>query len=750
MAKDYKSHPLFTEYLDPRLGDPDYDQYFDQANRESAKSRRARRRKADEFNEVGVVPAPPPEILERRRIYDNHPDGYIRSEGGLYIPGVSADPDDLVVPHHYVHAHRDLFVNSTGLKPLGPSQIDSTHHSQIVIQHGGRIVKAEPRGFGKTSRTCNESNLGVFQGYISYGLIICSTIEKAEEIILSIITELLENEELEKLYPQEIACFKHLEANPRKAEMQTYNGEFTHIQLKAGLIRFPVIPGSPCSSAIINIRTKKNVRGIYFTDRAGAYAGKRRRPTHVFMDDIQTDEEANNEKTATKLVNLIKRSILRSGGHAKRLSAIMTCTPIAPQDVSHHFLLKEPWQHVIYKMLETRSEREDLWFGEYQERLTSFDKHIPGSQIRAALRALQFYKDNREEMDRGALANWEWCYEYEDDPQLEISAIQHAYNIMILEGLDVFESECQCNIMAMGDIADITYCTQELICSRISHLQRRVLAVEDIYIVTHIDIGFDYLTYVTMSSPRNFKGHIIDYGTYPDYPHRFAKGKVARTLRTLYPEIPIPEDRITKALIDLTNMLSQRIYLREDKIPFKNNLILADEAHFTPYVHKAIRMSPFSIVRPMHGTSIKAKEKGIEEKHYPVGSLKHHHCVEIRTPDQTMMKTISDVNHFKCTVHIGFSRDPVEEGSICSFVEEFPHQHALIGEHCTAEIPSWDIDEKTDKRVVVWTQREPNNEFFDNIVGCLTGFSMLGVRYDIQKTTHREPIDINEYFARHA
>src|SRR5690606_18161074 len=118
---------------------------------------------------------------------------------------------------------------------------------------------AEPRGFGKTSRSCNEFLLGIFQGYIKYGLIICSSIEKAEEIILSTITEILENPLLAKLYPREIAAFVHAEANPRKADMQTYLGEFTHISFNTGIIRFPILPGCVSSAAILNIRTKKNV-----------------------------------------------------------------------------------------------------------------------------------------------------------------------------------------------------------------------------------------------------------------------------------------------------------------------------------------------------------------------------------------------------------------------------------------------------------------------------------------------------------
>lgn len=739
MAK--KRPSIFSELMAPS---EDYEEYI--RNKESEKTRRARLRKTDEFNEIGTIPPPSEEVLDLRSRYSTAKELYIPSEHGLVLPGF----DTPVKPMHYVHAHAEIFTTSTGIKPLGPCQIDSTNHSQIVIQHGGRIVKAEPRGFGKTSRSCNEFLLGVLQGYIKYGLIICSSIEKAEEIILSLITELLENDMIARLYPREVAAFRHVEANPRKAESQTYEGEYTHVKFNTGLIRFPVLPDCASSGAILNIRTKKNVRGIYFVDRAGLYAGQRRRPTHVLLDDIQTDEEAENEKTAAKIVRLIKKSVLRAGGHTKRLAAIMTCTPIAPGDVSHHFLLKEPWQHVIYQMLEKRSDNEEMWLGEYAHRLTSFDKRVPGSQIKAALSALEYYKENQAKMDQGAVANWEWCYEYEDDPQVEISAIQHAYNIMILEGSDVFESECQCNVMQIGAETGITYCNLETILSRVNHLKRYEMPVTDRYIVTHIDVGLDYFTYVTMSSGPNFKGHIIDYGTYPEYPHRFAKGKMADTLRKRYNDIQIPEERLTHAAYDLFNKIVGKSYRREDNIILKNNLILIDESRYTAHVHPAVRTSPHrTIIHTAQGTGLRARDKGIEEKNYSEACTKYHHCVLMPTPDRTLLKLLMDVNYWKCEVHLGFSREPNESGSISMFMEEFHNQHIMIGEHCIAEVPSWDVDPRTDKRIVVWDEIG-ENELFDNIVGCLSGFAMLNVKFNAQAAAETGgEYDINNWIKSH-
>jgi hypothetical protein len=57
-----------------------------------------------------------------------------------------------------------LFPNSTGLKPFGSIQRDSIAHDYQVILRGGRVFKAELRGYGTTIRTGNAALEGVCYG----------------------------------------------------------------------------------------------------------------------------------------------------------------------------------------------------------------------------------------------------------------------------------------------------------------------------------------------------------------------------------------------------------------------------------------------------------------------------------------------------------------------------------------------------------------------------------------------------------
>lgn len=701
-------------------------EYQDLVRKQKEKIRNEK--KKDKVNEVGKVPALSEEVLAKRKKYTEN----------------------------YTLIHKELFPNSTGIKPLGEKQEESVRHSQYFVQQGTHIVKCEPRGMGKTSRSTNEGLQGVLEGSIKYLVIVASNTEKAEEIISSIMAELMTNEALAELYPATFACFRHTEKNPRKSLSQTYDGEPTYLYYNNGFIVFPYIDGEPSSGAIIDIRARKNVRGIYHTIETGEFAGTRQRPTHVILDDIQTDEEAENPKTATKIVNLIKKSIMRAGGHDSGISIMMNGTPIAPGDVTHHFLFNEPWQHMIYRMLESKSAREDLWFGEYQDILLDFDKTVPGALLAAQQRACEFYEKNRDEMDKDAIVAWDWCYLWNTKSKVEVSAVQHAYNIMILEGMEVFESECQCNVEGALIDETITYCTEEEVANNIHNRPRYTCMLRDRHVVTHVDVNKPFLTYMTVSSPDYLQPQIIDYSSFPSYPVLPEKSKAAYGLKDYYEDKMgrelIAEDITYLAVKDAIAELSSRRYKREDGVEFPNHLIMIDSRYHSDWVYKAIRDAGVPNVHPAQGQRFAAKDKTIAQMRYSEGCTKYHHTVLIPTDDKLLQRLTNDIHYMMTQAHIAFSRTPDTAGAASLFLppEGFEGMHRVIGKHFRAERPRKDICPKTGKEVVIWESSagQPDNEYLDNFVGCLGALSMRGVKFKVQSERSIETIDINDYFKR--
>lgn len=700
-----------------------HDKFMEQKRNDRRRKRSAK--KTDILNEVGVVPDPTPERLEKIDFYKNN----------------------------YVQMHYDIFTRSTGIKQFGAHQVESIKRSQDVIDHGGRLISIEPRGFAKTSRTSNHALAAVLQGKLKYTLILASTVRKAGEILESIKSELMDNEKLFELYPATLSCFQHLDEKPIKARTQTYNGAPTHIGWGMDRIRFPIIDGEPSSGSIIQVRSKDNVRGLFTKVRYGPESGKVLRPDFVFLDDIQTDEEARNAETVEKIVKDIKKSVLFAGSHSKRISALMCATPICIGDVTSRFALYEnAWEVIQYKMLEQMPDNLKLWLTEYAEILQAYDRFERGSRKRAQLRAKQYVLDHYEELHRGAKWAWDWAYGWEEDPQTEVSALHHAMNFLIEEGQDSFESECQCSVtMPDSDEQSIKATVIDVKNHITTTLQKFEVPLDTQFIVTHVDINSEILTSVTCASGSLISPYITNYETHPPQDGAiWAKGNIYKTLSNLYPEIPKAEIglRIYQAVKDYLTMLYSYQFRRADGILMQHSLILVDCNYEKEEVMKAITDLPFSTsIQPAFGTGIVAKDRPMMEKNYGTGCMKYHHCVNLPHRGYNMMNMMMDVNYFKKRVHDGFKTRVGWPGAISLFPESRLGEHDVFIRHiCKSEEVEKDYYEKEDRTVYVFQQvRGQDNEFFDNLVGCLAGFCRLGAKFRQQERKKKKPIDMDKY-----
>ena len=721
------------------MADFDYEEYDDpNANhtkeelskaKARIRSNKAHRRQKDKLNEVGELPPPTPEEFALRRIYELD----------------------------YVKAHKDLFANSTGFKDFGADQINSIHMSRNLIYEGGRLVLAEPRGFVKTGRTCNHALLATLQGARRYVVILAESIEKGQEILEAIQAELTENEALAALYPAVCACFEHINNSPHKAPRQTYKGEYTNIRIGKDRVRFPIIPGEPCSGSILQVRSKDKARGLFTRIRSGPEKGKILRPDFVFLDDIQTDEDAENPNTVKKIVRRLKRSVLFGGSHSKRVSALMCCTPICENDVTSHFILNEVgWEVVLYKMMKQPPKNYNLWIEDYAKVLLDFKKEELGSRNKAAIKAMEFYKANRRTtenpnvelcMDEGSIMSWEWAFGWNEEPQVEVSALQHAMNFLIYEGAESFESECQCNVIVSRKDTEDLMASQKTIMDKIHTTPRNTCPVETRYITTHIDVNKALLTYATCASGELFTPHIIDYGTFPEQSgQRWIKDNIYNTLSRNYPDIPSEEPTflVYTAVKDMLEKMSERTYLRADGVELVNNLITVDVGWGMMWadILRACRDCKCkSIVRPARGIGFTAKEKPMMDKNYAATTIKSYHCWQSPTEEHQMMLYM-DINFMKTLIHKGFKTRYGMSGSFSLFPPDFFGQHALLAEHCHAESPKIDYFEKEDRSVVIWGG-SGDNEYFDNLVGCAANLFMLGA--SLRKKIANTSMDMASY-----
>jgi len=717
----------------------DYEEFFDEDEArqmrhdkfmEHKRNERRRKRSAkqtDILNEVGIVPDATPERQEKIDFYKGN----------------------------YVQMHYDIFTKSTGIKQFGGPQVESINRSQDVIDHGGRLISIEPRGFAKTSRTSNHALAAVLQGKIRYALILASNVRKASEILESIKTELMDNDKLFELYPATMSCFQHLDEKPIKARTQTYGGEPTHIGWTIDRIRFPIIPGEPSSGSIIQVRSKDNVRGLFTKIRYGPESGGILRPDFAFLDDIQTDEEARNADSVDKIVKDIKKSVLFAGSHSKRINAIMCATPICVGDVTSRFALYEnAWEVIQYKMVQKMPTNLKMWLTEYATILQAYDRHERGSRKRAQLRAKQYVIENYEKLHEGAECSWDWAYGWNEDPVIEVSALQHAMNFLIEEGQDSFESECQCSIVLGSDSNESVKATRDDIIKHIDQTVEKYEVPQDTqHIVCHVDVNNEILTAMTVASPDIIESHIVNYETWPPQDGAiWEKGNLIRPLSSMYPDIPKQEIglRIYQAVKDFLTTLYSHQFRRKDGILMQHTMIGIDCNHEKEEVMKAIRDLPFSTsIIPMYGQGIPAKDKPMMEKNYGPGCMKYHHCVNVPHRGYAMMNLVVEVNYFKKKVHEGWKTRPGWPGSIQLFPETRPGEHDVLIRHMLSEDPILDIYEKEKRQLYVWNQiRGRDNEFFDNLVGCQAVLCKLGAKYRQQvDTKEKAPILMDEYMS---
>jgi len=688
----------------------DYGEFFDdqiepdmsvEKYRDAIRKNKADKSRMDDRYEIGAVPAATPEALERIERYK----------------------DD------WEAMHMEVFSKSTGIKPFGLVQKKSLNLTKHIIKDGGKGVILEPRGFGKTTRTSNNALIATLQGLLSYTLIISSSLTKAYDIMDSILAELQDNIELAKLYPVLTACFEHV--SNQSFRKQTYLGEPTFIKANRDKIQFPIISGQPWSGAIIKACPIDNVRGINLKIKYGPMSGQVLRPQFVFLDDPQTDEQAISAITVDKMVKTIKKSILFGGSHAKPVSALMCATPIAPGDVPSHFVLNEPaWEYVETKMITKMPINIQMWLSDYAKILLDFDRSTPGDRTRARLAARKFVEENYEALHAGSEVSWEWAYAWSEEPQTEISALQHGMNFLIENGVEAFESECQCNVTPVISDTEGVKATVDEIVNKIHDLPRRYVSIDCTYICTHIDVNNAILTYGTVASPKDFRPMVIDYGEWPDQRGViWAKGDIMNTLHRMYPMTTEVEEYIYLGVKDLINYIGDQIYTREDNLEMQNNLILVDMGWKVDPVQQAVRDSNYrSITCCYRGQGLGAKDKPFMDRHYTKGSQKHFHCATVPSRDRTLKVVYSDVNYFKTEFHRGVRIKSGLPGSFSMFRPERVGQHLLAARQCVSEDPIDDVDDKQKTRVIIWrkTTKASDNEYFDNFVGTFAGLFKLG------------------------
>jgi hypothetical protein len=628
----------------------------------------------------------------------------------------------------------------------------SNDHLKVIsrieqaVLRGGLFAVAMPRGSGKSTLCESACIWAMLYGHREFVCLIGSDEGHAADMLDAIKTEIETNELLAEDFPEVTYPIHRLEGISNRCAGQLYRGERTHIGWTAKELVLPTIRPegwlthnqlkqfvrenglAKSSGAVVKVAgITGRVRGM----RVKRADGLTIRPSLVIIDDPQTDESARSLSQCATRESILAGAILGLAGPGKKISGIMPCTVIRQGDMADTILdrNKHPeWNGERTKMVYSFPSNESLWQKYAEIRAESLRQGRDGQE------ATEFYRQNREAMDEGAIVAWPERHNYD-----EISAIQHAMNLK-LQDEQAFYAEYQ-NEPLPATTATDDELTVEQITGKINRMKRGEVPVGVNHVTAFIDVQANLLFYVVAGWEDDFTGYVLDYGTYPDQKRPYFTLRDARPTLTSVMTGGGVEAAIYAGLEALTTALLGRPWRRDDgaELRIERCLIDANWGASTDVVYQFCRQSAHAgVVLPSHGRFVGASSRPLSEYTNRPGDRSG---LNWRMPNvqgkRAVRHALFDTNFWKSFIHARLAVPMGDRGCLSLFGDK-PEAHRLFAEHLTAEYRV-----KTEARgrtVDEWKQRpeRPDNHWLDCLVGCAVAASMQGVT--LPGLASREPV----------
>lgn len=587
---------------------------------------------------------------------------------------------------------------------------------EIAVVTGGLFALAMPRGSGKTTLCEIAAIWALLTGRARFVALLGATEVHALEMLDSLKTELEGNELLLEDFPEVCFPIVALEGIAHRCKGQLCEGERTHVVWTATEIVLPSIAGSAASGAIVKVAgITGRVRGMKFKRPAD---GASVRPDLVVIDDPQTDESAKSLSQSAERVRILKGAVLGLAGPGKKIAGCMPCTVIRMGDMADQILnrsLHPEWNGERFKMIYKMPERMDLW-DEYREARNQGMRDGDNGEA-----ATEFYRSNREEMDRGAVVAWPERFNHD-----ELSALQHAMNLLFRDET-AFWSEYQ-NEPLPEQMVEHDELTVELIANKLSGIERYEFPIECNKLTAFIDVQMKALFYTVVAWSPRFTGYVVDYGVFPDQrAGHFTLAEIKRTLALTFPGTAL-EGWLFAGLEKLTDAMLGRPWTRDDGAEMRIDrcMIDANWGLSTHVVKRFCRQSKHAAtVIPSHGRYVGASSRPFADQKKHAGDVSglNWRIPRVAGPRE-VRHVIWDTNYWKSFVARSLTTSLGDPGSLSLYGKDF-NRHLLFAEHCLAE---YRIKTSGRGRDVEEWQEKPgqDNHWWDCLVGAAVAASIEG------------------------
>lgn len=589
---------------------------------------------------------------------------------------------------------------------------------EAIVQaatYGGDQAIAAPRGEGKTSIAECVTILLVLRGVLRFPLIVASTGPNAKLILSNLKRQFERNEILAADYPE--VCFPiwSLEGAPQRAGSQTVNGERTFLKWAQDHIVLPTVAGSRCSGSVIMTRgLDAAIRG----PRVGAL-----RPDIVIIDDPETRESVQSEIQTDNRELIIEQDLAGLGGPGKRLARLMLTTIMKRGSLSDRYTdptKKASWKGKRLRFVESWPKNAHLWDDYVIQRQTDQQR---GDDLARNAHAL--YLENRAAMDEGAAVGNSERYIRDrcpDGSQIEVSAIQHAYNRIADVGRDNFLTEYQ--NAPPEDTGPIgTSLSAYRVQTQISGYARKVVPPNVSVITMGIDVRKIALHWVVRGWRSDCTGYTLDYGV----------TEIAGTVQGSDEGLDVA---IMRAIVAHMEGISVEPYMTLDGELRNIDLTLIDSGYRTDAVYAACRQLGGAI-KPAKGWGKSAGTIGAN--FYAVTKTSRDRRPGdgwfLQRQDGGVWLVNMDADRWKAWEHDRWMSDPAKPGCLfnwgevsgtdgrLSYDERAHHSYAR---HIVSETEIEEVDRG--KLVRRWKSKSDNNHWLDASYMADVAANMLGIK----------------------
>jgi len=594
---------------------------------------------------------------------------------------------------------------------------------QSCVLEGGQFALAMPRASGKTSIAVAAVVWALVYAHRRFVVLIGSTEGTSEDLLDGIKQQLETNDALGEDFPSVCVPIRDLGGITHKCAGQLSQGERTLITWTQNQIVLPTIPRSDASAGTVRVAgITGRIRGLRFERPDGQSI----RPDLVIVDDPQTDASARSLSECAMRERVLAGAVLGLAGPAEKIAALMPCTVIRPGDVADNILDREQhpeWNgertRLVYQF-PTDETAVKLWERYAELRADSLREH---GDIRDAT---EFYRVNREAMDKGAVVAWPERF-YDD----ELSALQHAMNLRLADEAS-FQAEYQNDPIEPHDsIDDVGILGADEIARRLNGYEQGVVPPWATILTASIDVQQRLLYWKVAAWGRDFTGAVIDYGTFPEQTReRFTYADADRTLETLH-RGKAPEDQVSDGLVTLTNRLCESTWIRHgDGEAMRLSRCLVDANWATDHVKTACQRSAHTkVLWWSRGRyfGLAAKALGDWERQ-PRDRSGYGWRANASSPPSSPRELVFDSALWKTFIHARLATEPgekcAEPGSLTLWGKK-PGRHRMLSEHLTAE--TRERLQGNGRVVDVWTvQKHRDNHLLDTLVGCAVAASEQG------------------------